>query len=308
MSRLKIDFETEDTAVVCELADMLRRLHGKEGHTCCQQSDSGLPAFQYMKDVDTIVKDTAEKAFEASIALPPNPMQLLSSSGWPTAPPPDVHLVRTEDGEGVVDTLTGEVFTPQPPDPQEVETGADVIPYTPPPAGAVAELDADGIPWDGRIHSISKAKLAKTGQWKRARGCYPALAAKVIAELKVAMALPAAPSVTTPPAVAPPPPYLPEQQAVAPPPPVTAPVATAVLPPPVSPPTPVAAPATSAPTTFAAFLVAFTRQQAAKRITFDEVLAVLKEHGLENIQLLNARPDLIPAIYARLEGIWLTRG
>ena len=309
MSRLKIDFETEDTAVVCELADMLRRLHGKEGHTCCQPP----PAFQYMKDVDTIVRDTAEKTFGDSIALPPNPF----AAQLPDAPLPVNDDIRTVILPG---NLVDPAAIPLPDFPFDAVL---TLTPAPPPAGAAVELDAEGLPWDGRIHSSSKAKLAKTGCWKLARGCDPTLAASVTAELKAVMALPAAPQVATPPTctplvTTPPPPYLPPvpttENSGAPNPPL--PAAEQVLPLPgvvntggvsVAPPPPVST-AVAPPTTFPAFLVAVTQQQAAKRITFDEVLAVLKEHGLENIQLLTARPDLIPAVYARLEGIWLTRG
>lgn len=44
------------------------------------------------------------------------------------------------------------------------------------------DLDKEGIPWDGRIHSETKAKTDK-GIWRARRGVSPALAATVKAEL-----------------------------------------------------------------------------------------------------------------------------
>ena len=43
---------------------------------------------------------------------------------------------------------------------------------TPTPAMATAstEVDSGGVPWDPRIHSGKKSKLARTGRWKRLRG------------------------------------------------------------------------------------------------------------------------------------------
>lgn len=71
------------------------------------------------------------------------------------------------------------------------------ISETAPPATAPAtsmagvELDSDGLPWDSRIHSSSRKKLAKTQQWKKARGVDADLVARVEAELRQAMAIPA---------------------------------------------------------------------------------------------------------------------
>jgi hypothetical protein len=160
------------------------------------------------------------------------------------------------------------------------------------------------LPWDARIHSSSKGKLAKTGTWKLARNLDPALAASVTAELKAAMALPA-PAAQQPVFTAP----IPEHPVMPPTPP--APHLSVVPPPPVPQPTavtpPLAAPTAPGAMTFPAFLVEITKQQAGKKLTFDEVIAVLKEHGLDNIQLLTARPDLIPSVYHRLEAVWNSR-
>ena len=59
-------------------------------------------------------------------------------------------------------------------------------------AAGIVEVDADGIPWDARIHGSSKSTLKKGGTWKLARGTDPALVETVIAELKATMAAPGA--------------------------------------------------------------------------------------------------------------------
>lgn len=49
------------------------------------------------------------------------------------------------------------------------------------------ELDADGLPWDERIHAGSKTKTAK-GVWKKRRGVQPVTITEVEAELRNAPA------------------------------------------------------------------------------------------------------------------------
>lgn len=295
MSRLKIDFETEDTNVVCELADMLRRLHGREGHECGRQPVGSHYNRVTVDDVETPDTDAPEYH-------EPTKEEILTDLSSPFGQSMPVTAEELGFTNGVL-----------PPNPfvAGVQLGNDLLPPpTMPPAGV--ELDADGLPWDARIHSSSKGKLAKTGTWKLARNLDPALAASVTAELKAAMALPAARAVPGPthpdiadtdaeqsagaylPPVMPPTPPAPHLSVV-PPPPVPQP--TAVTPPPTA----------LGAMTFPAFLVEITKQQAAKRLTFDEVMAVLKEHGLENLQLLTARPDLIPSVYSRLEAVWTSR-
>ena len=69
-------------------------------------------------------------------------------------------------------------------------------------------VDAEGLPWDKRIHASSKGKVAK-GTWRTKRGLDPALLAQVKAELVQAIhleanpiAIPAAPISPATPAVA----------------------------------------------------------------------------------------------------------
>lgn len=290
-----IEADTGDGGLIRELGELFRRLHSRE---CDCQPDKAVPVYQQPTEAEL-----AEKAAAAGPDFTQAGAYDLMASGSLPPPPPPASPFGTEDMGSL----------PPPPGwSNELEPTA-------------VELDVEGLPWDARIHSSSKAKLAKTGAWKLSRGCPPELAVTVLAELKAAMALP---RVGTPPTAVstlpiPPAPsqltttdVLMTTPPVVPAPPVILPLPNVMNggsveapfpfdPIPAAPP-PVATPP-GTPTTFPAFLVAITQQQAAKKLTFDEVLAVLKENGLENIQLLTARPDLIPQIYSRLEALWTSR-
>lgn len=71
----------------------------------------------------------------------------------------------------------------------------------PPPADDL--VDIDGTPWDERIHSGGKSKMAN-GQWTKRRGVTPALYDMVMSELTVAAATPFVPPPAPPAPVTPP--------------------------------------------------------------------------------------------------------
>lgn len=58
------------------------------------------------------------------------------------------------------------------------------------PIQNMGDVDVDGVPWDGRIHSRAKTKI-NSGQWKRKRGVPEELISQVHNELKGAGAAPA---------------------------------------------------------------------------------------------------------------------
>lgn len=144
------------------------------------------------------------------------------------------------------------------------------------------ELDDEGLPWDVRIHSSSKAKI-KDGTWKLKRGLDAAYVEEIKAELKQVMNIPA-PAATTPP-----PPQPQDTNAFS--------VGTvnklieagnggtAIAPPP-----PAAEPAKI--TTFAQLARAITE----KKIDNATVSAVLNAYGIGSMPLLAPRPDLIPGV------------
>ena len=180
---------------------------------------------------------------------------------------------------GLVECVPTPLATIVPP-PPPFEVAAVVPPPTPveavavvPPPTPVDGCDSDGLPWDGRIHSSSKARLAD-GRWRQRRNTDPAVVTAVTAELRAALSAPAA--------------------AVVPPPPPPAPVATVFPFPPIE--EPAAVPSPPAAMTFPEFMRAIT----AARLAPGVVLEACKAVGMPSIPALNQRPDLIPSVAAAL--------
>jgi len=171
-----------------------------------------------------------------------------------------------------------------PPPPFEA---AAVVPPPPPFDGC----DSDGLPWDGRIHSSSKARLAD-GRWRQRRNTDPAVVTAVTAELRAALSAPAAaagargaaPSAPVAAAVVPPPPAA----TVFPFPPIEEPAAV--------PPPPAAVQPPPAAMTFPEFMRAITAARLAPGVG----LEACKAGGTPGIPALNQRPDLIPTVAAAL--------
>ena len=189
-------------------------------------------------------------------------------------------------------------------------------------AGAVT-VDADGLPWDGRIHASTKG-CNQDGRWKAKRNVDPALVAQVTAELRAAMGVIAPQSPATQVAQAPVvqapalstaipmAPVTPSVPVVVPAPPVTlvatpeaalATSVTAVAPVtvpqvPVAPvaPTPAAVTATETFPQFMARMAPYTQQGL---ITPDMIAAVTQQLGL-GLPMLQNRPDMIPTFAASL--------
>lgn len=126
------------------------------------------------------------------------------------------------------------------------------------PASSV-ELDKRGLPWDARIHSGAKSKLAN-GNWKLARGVDPVLVTQVEAELYQSRSAPAPAATPIPPA----------------------------------PP----APMEDAPADFTTLVMRLSEWQAAGRITKEQIAAAVNEHGIASLPLLATRPDLVPQVWS----------
>lgn len=179
-----------------------------------------------------------------------------------------------------------------------VDTTAE---FTPPdPAAPPPPLDANGLPWDGRIHASTKTlKADKT--WTAKRNVAADLVTSVTAELKQNMAATGDGPVFTDPAQAfggatvPPPPT---EAAVVPPPPTEA----AVVPPP-----PTEEPATPAPPANADGMAEFARimrvvveKQKAGGLSTAMATGIAQQLGLSDMRGLATRPDLIAAFEALL--------
>lgn len=135
---------------------------------------------------------------------------------------------------------------------------------------------ADGLPWDERIHSGSKATYSKPPHgWKLKRGVDKALVDKVEAELREALA--ASPSN----------PVVPES--------ATEPDAATVFGGP-TPPAIEEAPNVVAPTNFVELNLAIT----AAGLSQDRITAAVNAAGLQNYMLLPTRSDLIPFVAGQL--------
>lgn len=176
---------------------------------------------------------------------------------------------------------------------------------------ARVQVDAEGLPWDARIHAPSKAINKTDSLWKAKRGVDENEVTRVKAELRSIMNI--APPTT--PAAAPPPP---PAENTAPPPPATTstppppPPAENAAPPP--PPTTAAAPpaptaAATTPTTFAALMGWVTGKLNAKAMTNVQVeetlraLGIVDGSGVGQLVVLATRPDLIPAAHASLVAV-----
>lgn len=185
-------------------------------------------------------------------------------------------------GKASADPFVPSATTVPPPPESTVPT-----PPTPGPASSVApaasggvELDKRGLPWDNRIHSSSKAKLAN-GDWKNARGKAPEYIAQVEAELLGAIAL----TTRTAAQGVPPAPVVPTAPQVAPLPPVV----------------PVAPSANADPATFEQLMPRITAAVAAAIMPPTAVGAACAAHGIASVVTLQQNPAYIPLVWATLK-------
>jgi hypothetical protein len=200
---------------------------------------------------------------------------------------------------------TDEVAAAPIPLPQTLEAGpaapsvlAPSIPPAPPAADAPPvpnasglELDANGLPWDGRVHAESKGKIAD-GTWRKKRGVDQALVTEVEARLRELAAIPAA-GVAMPPAV-PEVPAAPEAPIV--------PVVEAPPPAPVTPIVPVAdTPPAAAVVTIADVFKFATAAEKARTLSPDARAAALQQLGFNSMIEIGSRPDLAGALIEKFK-------
>lgn len=223
-------------------------------------------------------RDAAGQAIRELLAGADEPVDIATKIGVALADPANVsrgdlsYAVREILEEAAPASVFG-VPVPPPPPPAEMPVFA-LVPPAPPVAGA--DLDKDGIPWDGRIHASTKTKTVEA-VWKKKRGIEQAEVDRVVAELRTTMMAPAAPA-PVPPAVA---------QAFA------SGAASPVVPAPPAPPAAVGI-------TFAAFMGHVTGGVTSGRFTREAVADACAKHGAANLPGLINRPDLIPAVAREL--------
>ena len=127
------------------------------------------------------------------------------------------------------------------------------------PLNTGVDVDVTGIPWDGRIHASSRAKIAD-GKWRTKRGVTDAQVATVQAELMNTWGSPNAPTPTPTPTPTPPPPP-----------------ATGVDP-------------------FLTLMKGVTAQFNTGAVTLERINEVLAPLGIPAMPALAKRPDLIPQV------------
>jgi len=154
-------------------------------------------------------------------------------------------------------------FTPEIPALPEGAATSPIVEETP---SSGIELDSEGLPWDSRIHSSSRGKIAN-GTWKLMRGVDPALVEQVKGELRGA---PAPKSH-----------YLIDQPGVA------------------IPPIP-AAPSTIRHN-FVEFIEDITQRLVSKKLIQADILKACTDAGVASPNLLATRQDLIPQVAVALD-------
>lgn len=173
--------------------------------------------------------------------------------------------------------------------PLAVATAAPAAPApSAPPAAAAApgtdtaELDADGLPWDPRIHSDATERKAKTGKWKTRKNLPDGYKEQIEAELRGVPLQATAPAAPTPAAT----------PAPAPAPSVPSPAATAA---------PAPTPPTAGGMTFAEFTRWVLGHTQAQRCNQTDVQLAVQAAGLSSIPDLAKRTDLIATVVDSLK-------
>lgn len=181
-------------------------------------------------------------------------------------------------------------------------------PAAPPTASPAAsgERDAKGMPWDGRIHSSSKALVAD-GTWRYKRGTGETYIKQIENEIRATLAAPAAPAPAGS-AFGPYPFPQDEQHAsvvasVAPAAPVVAaPVAAApVVAPPPAAPVAGAVPPAAGINTYEALMAALPSKITSGELTATQMQQACEAYGVPSIAALATRPDLVPFVAATLK-------
>lgn len=146
---------------------------------------------------DLIAADAKKQALALQRIMPAGPDELLPSAHAAMANgSPPVAETATITGTPTAEQVFNEAPLAAPVPPAPVPDAITMTNTTTATAGNV-EVDSRGLPWDGRIHSSSKGKMAKDNTWKLRRNIDPQIVAQVEAELQAVMAIPKpAPAVT----------------------------------------------------------------------------------------------------------------
>jgi len=156
-----------------------------------------------------------------------------------------------------------------------VPSNVQTVGIAAPQANSPVPLDSEGLPWDDRIHTSARSKIAN-GTWKLKRGGDPAQVAAVKAELKSLMNVPNV-QVNNGTFLQPP-----ISNAVPPPPPVESLIIR---------------------DTFVDFIQDITEQLGSGKLTMGEITQCCSQVGIAAPNLLASRPDLIPTVATAISKI-----
>lgn len=185
------------------------------------------------------------------------------------------------DTARVIPYLSPSLAAAPTPPPPPVPTPAEPVAYSP------LSLDADGLPWDERIHSIGKVRTGD-GRWRKRRNVTENVTAQVEAELRrklqvtgaVVPAVHAPATVLTQNVVVAAPPAPPQSQEHA----------AAVPPPPVE------------GRSFDELMSLVTDIVVGGLLSEDDILAVVEQFDVKELaDLAGSKPDTIARVYAALE-------
>ena len=225
------------------------------------------PAQDGAKSCATASLDEAAPPSPAEVFAPPKPaLYIVDAGASPTAP---------GDTEAPSLPHPSIPVPPPPAPPLEVAEAAPTAPAALSSPAPGVELDADGLPWDARIHSESRSKVV-AGTWKYKRGVDPRLVEEVETELRAVMGVPAP----------------------------AAPVAPVPLPPAVAPAAPAPVPdVVPGGPTFPSLMLKISKAVADGRTTQVAVIETVKACGLPSLPALATRPDLVATVDAAIDAL-----
>lgn len=171
-------------------------------------------------------------------------------------------VVASQTAQEDTAEVTSQEHVVIPPAPMPDTPVATAVPSAP----NLVDLDKNGIPWDERIHSSSRAKIAD-GSWKLKRGVDDNVVSTVKAELEGFKPLP---------------PTKGEDIIIVP------------------------IPAPAAPDGKAAFVALVTKASRAiseKKITPEQMAAICATVGIPNVMALSAKLDLVPAVSLQIDAL-----
>lgn len=169
-------------AGTCGGGHAVAEIHAHTHQAPVASGDTG-PALD--PEIAALAKEGGE--FDASVAFGVPAGDATAAAVFGSAPPP---LPLGATAAPFTAVAAPSLTAPVPPAPNSAPAAAIAAPQTGSPVGGV-DLDKTDLPWDGRIHAESKAKIAD-GAWRKKRGVDPVLVASVEAELRQVMGAPAA--------------------------------------------------------------------------------------------------------------------